>query len=81
MKINHIFQRSMRMAAAVAAALTMTFQSCDFLERQPYDKVDPTVEVTDDIALAMANACYRTLPISPRFLTTEWRFICGAHHG
>ena len=72
MKINHIFQRSMRMAAAVAAALTMTFQSCDFLERQPYDKVDPTVEVTDDIALAMANACYRTLQSSNMYNQRLW---------
>lgn len=45
---------------------------CDFLERQPYDKVDPTVEVTDAVACAMANACYRTLQSSNMYNQRIW---------
>lgn len=51
-----------------AAVLT----SCNFLERQPYNKVDPNVEVTDDVAIAMANACYRTLQSSNMYNQRIW---------
>ncbi len=43
------------------AALLMaaTFSSCeDFLDKTPYDRVDPQADVTDQVAVAMANACY-----------------------
>ncbi len=56
---------------SLLAAATL-LSSCDFLERQPYDKVDPTVEVTDEVAITMANACYRTLQSSNMYNQRIW---------
>lgn len=54
----------------VSAALLLT--GCDFLERNPYDTVDPNTEVTDEVAVAMANACYRTLQSSNMYNMRIW---------
>ena len=45
---------------------------CDFLERHPYDKVDPNTEITDEVAVAMTNACYRTLQSSNMYNQRIW---------
>ncbi len=59
------------MALALAAALTFT--SCeDFLEKNPKDTVDPETAVDDDVAMAMANACYRTLQSSNMYNQRIW---------
>lgn len=70
--IKNILKHNMCIAALALAAISSTFTACDFLERQPYDKVDPTVEVTDEVALAMANACYRTLQSSNMYNQRIW---------
>lgn len=59
-----------RLLSMVAFAAILT--SCNFLERQPFDKVDPTVEVTDEVARTMANACYRTLQSSNMYNQRIW---------
>ena len=39
--------------------------SCnDFLDKSPKNTVDPETTVTDDVAIALTNACYRTLQSS-----------------
>ena len=39
--------------------------SCnDFLGKSPKNTVDPETTVTDDVAIALTNACYRTLQSS-----------------
>lgn len=72
MKIQNILKSSLSIAALSLAALSSTFTACDFLDRQPFDKVDPTVEVTDAVALSMANACYRTLQSSNMYNQRIW---------
>lgn len=71
-KIQNILKSSLSIAALSLAALSSTFTACDFLDRQPFDKVDPTVEVTDAVALSMANACYRTLQSSNMYNQRIW---------
>lgn len=58
------------LATIATAALMLT--GCNFLERTPYDTVDTTVEVTDAVAQAMANACYRTLQSSNMYNQRLW---------
>lgn len=72
MKIQNILKSSLSIAVISLAALSSTFTACDFLDRQPFDKVDPTVEVTDAVALSMANACYRTLQSSNMYNQRIW---------
>ena len=50
----------------------LSLTACNFLEREPYDKIDPTMEVTDNVAVAMANACYRTLQSSNMYNQRLW---------
>lgn len=51
--------------------LTMT--SCeDFLDKTPYDRVDPQTNVTDEVAVAMANACYIPLRSSNLYNQRIW---------
>lgn len=54
----------------ITAAMMLT--GCNFLERTPFDTVDTTVEVTDAVALSMANACYRTLQSSNMYNQRLW---------
>ena len=57
------------------AALLMaaTFSSCeDFLDKTPYDRVDPQADVTDQVAVAMANACYIPLRSSNLYNQRIW---------
>jgi len=65
MKFNKILSISAILAA-------MLLSGCDFLERTPFDTVDPQTEVTDDVAIAMANACYRTLQSSNMYNMRIW---------
>ena len=58
---------------ALSLAAVLTFTSCDdFLDKSPKDTVDPTTAVDDDVAVAMANACYRTLQSSNMYNQRIW---------
>lgn len=47
--------------------------SCeDFLEKTPFDRVDPQSNVTDEVAVAMANACYVPLRSSNLYNQRIW---------
>ena len=57
------------------AAITMALGlgSCeDFLEKTPYDRVDPQSDVTDEVCVAMANACYVPLRSSNLYNQRIW---------
>ena len=59
--------------ALVVFLMAATFQSCeDFLEKTPFDRVDPQEDVTDDVAVAMANACYIPLRSSNLYNQRIW---------
>lgn len=53
-------------------ALVVLASCSDFLEKTPYDSVDPSVEVTDDVAVALANACYIPLQSSNMYNMRMW---------
>ena len=56
-----------------ALLLAASFTSCeDFLDKTPYDRVDPQTNVTDDVAVAMANACYIPLRSSNLYNQRIW---------
>lgn len=47
--------------------------SCsDFLEKTPYDTVDANIAINDSVALALTNACYRTLQSSNMYNQRLW---------
>ena len=47
--------------------------SCsDFLEKSPLNSVDPETSVTDDVAIALTTACYRTLQSSNMYNQRIW---------
>ncbi|MBD5281153.1 MAG: RagB/SusD family nutrient uptake outer membrane protein [Bacteroides sp.] len=47
--------------------------SCsDFLDKNPYDRADPQSDITDEIAVAMANACYVPLRSSNLYNQRIW---------
>ncbi len=54
------------------AILAIAFSACNFLEREPYDTINPDVEVTDQVAVSLANACYRTLQSSNMYNMRLW---------
>ena len=54
------------------AAITLTSCGDDFLDKEPKNTVDPATSVTDDVAVAMANACYRTLQSSNMYNQRIW---------
>ena len=52
---------------------TQFLTSCeDFLDKTPFDRVDPQTNVTDDVAVAMANACYIPLRSSNLYNQRIW---------
>ena len=54
------------------AVLTLTSCGNDFLDKEPKNTVDPETSVTDDVVVAMANACYRTLQSSNMYNQRIW---------
>ena len=58
----------------IAFLAVLTLASCgdDFLDKEPKNTVDPQTSVTDDVAVAMANACYRTLQSSNMYNQRIW---------
>ncbi len=54
------------------AALVSASSCSDFLDRYPYDKVDPETEVVDSMAVALTNACYKTLQSSNMYNMRLW---------
>ncbi len=58
---------------AAFCCLAMIMPSCcDYLEKTPYDTVDPEEAVTDDIAIALTNGCYVTLQSSNMYNQRIW---------
>lgn len=59
--------------AALNILLAGSLCSCsDFLDREPKNTVDPTTTVGEDVAVSMANACYRTLQSSNMYNQRIW---------
>ena len=58
----------------VIALASLALVSCgdDFLDKTPKNTVDPEVDVTDSVAVAMANGCYRTLQSSNIYNQRIW---------
>lgn len=58
----------------VIALASLALVSCgdDFLDKTPKNTVDPEVDVTDSVAVAMANGCYRTLQSSNMYNQRIW---------
>lgn len=47
------------LSIALGAILTLATSSCeDFLDKKPYNQVDAETDVTDEVAVALTNACY-----------------------
>ena len=58
---------------ALNIALAGSMCSCsDFLDREPKNTVDPETTVDEDVAVSMANACYRTLQSSNMYNQRLW---------
>jgi hypothetical protein len=53
-------------------ALTITSCGDNFLDKEPKNTVDPEMSVTDSVAVAMANGCYRTLQSSNMYNQRLW---------
>lgn len=61
------------LSLALTLALAGTVASCsDFLDKSPKNTVDPETTVDDDVAVSMANACYRTLQSSNMYNQRLW---------
>lgn len=57
----------------LAGFIALGATSCqDFLDKHPFDRVDPDETVTDDVAVAMTNACYVTLQSSNMYNQRIW---------
>lgn len=52
---------------------TLLLASCsDFLDKSPYNTVDPETTVTDDVGIALTTACYRALQSSNMYNQRIW---------
>lgn len=58
--------------AIALASLALVSCGDDFLDTPPKNTVDPEVDVTDSVAVAMANGCYRTLQSSNMYNQRIW---------
>ena len=56
----------------LASLLTLSSCSDDFLDKTPKNTVDPNTSINDSVAVAMANACYRTLQSSNMYNQRLW---------
>lgn len=54
------------------SALLMLASCNDFLDKSPKDAVDPETTVTDDVAIALTTACYKTLQSSNMYNQRIW---------
>ena len=63
------------------AAVLLASSCSDFLEKSPLNTVDPETNVTDDVAIALTTACYRTLQSSNMYNQRIWTlaFAVGGH--
>lgn len=55
-----------------ALALLILASCSDFLEKYPTYAVDPESEMTDDVAIALTTACYKTLQSSNMYNQRIW---------
>lgn len=59
--------------AVLSILIAGLFSSCnDFLDKDPKNTVDPTTAISSDVAVSMANACYRTLQSSNMYNQRIW---------
>ena len=58
--------------AIALASLALVSCGDNFLDTPPKNTVDPEVDVTDSVAVAMANGCYRTLQSSNMYNQRIW---------
>ena len=77
MNLNLQIHSKANMKHILISALTLliagTLASCsDFLDKEPKNTVDPETTVDDDVAVSMANACYRTLQSSNMYNQRLW---------
>ena len=56
----------------LASLLTLSSCSDDFLDKTPKNTVDSNTSINDSVAVAMANACYRTLQSSNMYNQRLW---------
>lgn len=55
-----------------ALAVLMLASCSDFLDKSPRYAVDPETEITDDVAVALTNACYKALQSSNLYNQRIW---------
>ena len=55
-----------------ALALLILASCSDFLDKYPTYAVDPESEITDDVAVALTTACYKTLQSSNMYNSRIW---------
>lgn len=53
-------------------AVLMLVSCNDFLDKSPKYAVDPETTVTDDVAVALTNACYKALQSSNLYNQRMW---------
>lgn len=59
--------------AAAVILMGLSATSCaDFLDKTPFDRVDPQTNVNDEVAVALANACYIPLRSSNLYNQRIW---------
>lgn len=63
--INYMF-------LGIAVIATTSSCSDDFLEKSPKNTVDTNTKIDDQVAIAMTNACYRTLQSSNMYNQRLW---------
>lgn len=62
-----------RLQTIILGLSALALTSCsDFLELSPKNAVDPSMSMTDDIAVSLTNACYRTLQSSNMYNQRLW---------
>ncbi len=69
--MNHFMKKILHFLCAAAALVA--FSSCsDFLERKPYDLVDPETEVNEEMAIALTNSVYQAFQNSNMYNMRLW---------
>ena len=62
----------MKKALYIFLAAVISASCSDFLTKAPKSQVDPNTNVTEDVAIALTNACYRTLQSSNMYNQRIW---------
>ena len=62
----------MKKITTIFLAASIMVSCSDFLTKSPSSQVDPDTNVTEDVAVALTNACYRTLQSSNMYNQRIW---------